>query len=230
MNPAAEGDELLLRLRQFHSDYFPRHQQRFQDLVAHGQHPKTLFIGCSDSRIVPHQLTGAGPGDLFIVRNVGAFVPPYDGSHGLHGTTAAIEFAVLSLKVEHIVVCGHSHCGAIRAAYEGAPAEAVNLNAWLRLAEEALLPVQSSPEALLRTEQRCVVLQLERLLDYPMVRREVEAQRLQLHGWHFVIEQGQVHVFDALQGRFMPATEAPHSGTGPYRPYVEHDGQVLSAE
>ncbi|MFZ2295291.1 MAG: carbonic anhydrase, partial [Polaromonas sp.] len=115
---AAATDELLLRLRRFKSDYFPLHQQRFQDLVAQGQHPKTLFIGCSDSRLVPYLLTGTGPGELFIVRNVGAFVPPYDGSHGLHGTMAAIEFAVLSLHVERIVVCGHSQCGAIRAAYE----------------------------------------------------------------------------------------------------------------
>ena len=225
-----EPDELLHRLREFHSDYFPRHQQGFQDLVAHGQHPKTLFIGCWDSRLVHYLLTGAEPGDLFIVRNVGAFVPPYDGSHGLHGTTAAIEFAVLNLKVEHIIVCGHTHCGAIRAAYEGAPEEAVNLHNWLQLANEALLPVQTSPEALYRTEQRSVVLQLERLLDYPMVRREVEAGRLHLHGWHYVIEQGEVHVFDAQQGTFVAASDAAHSGTGPYRPYVEHDGQVIADE
>ena len=216
--PSGEGDELLLRLRHFHSDYFPRHQQRFQDLVAHGQHPKTLFIGCSDSRLVPYLLTGAEPGDLFIVRKVGAFVPPYDGSHGLHGTTAAIEFAVLNLQVEHIIVCGHTHCGAIRAAYEGAPEEAVNLHNWLQLANEALLPVQTSPEALYRTEQRSVVLQLERLLQYPMVRRAVEAGRLHLHGWHYVIEQGQVHVFDAQQGAFVPAAEAGHSGNEPILP------------
>ncbi len=216
--PSGEGDELLLRLRHFHSDYFPRHQQRFQDLVAHGQHPKTLFIGCSDSRLVPYLLTGAEPGDLFIVRNVGAFVPPYDGSHGLHGTTAAIEFAVLNLQVEHIIVCGHTHCGAIRAAYEGAPEEAVNLHNWLQLANEALLPVQTSPEALYRTEQRSVVLQLERLLQYPMVRRAVEAGHLHLHGWHYVIEQGQVHVFDAQQGAFVPAAEAGHSGNEPILP------------
>ena len=217
-DPSAQTDELLLRLRQFHSDYFPRHQQRFQDLVAHGQHPKTLFIGCSDSRLVPYLLTGAEPGDLFIVRNVGAFVPPYDGSHGLHGTTAAIEFAVLSLKVEHIIVCGHTHCGAIRAAYEGAPEEAVNLHNWLQLADEALLPVQTSPEALYRTEQRSVVLQLERLLQYPMVRRAVEGGQLHLHGWHYVIEAGQVHVFDAQQGAFVPAAEAGHSGNEPILP------------
>lgn len=222
-----DDDELLGRLRRFHSSYFPRHQQRFQDLVAQGQHPKTLFIGCSDSRLVPHLLTGAGPGELFIVRNVGAFVPPYDGSHGLHGTTAAIEFAVLSLEVQHIVVCSHSHCGAIRAAYEGAPAEAINLQAWLKLAAEALLPVRPCAEALRRTEQRAVVLQLERLMAYPMVQRRVEAGKLSLHGWHYVIEDGEIHVFDARQGDFLPASLASNPGTGPYREYVEHDGQIL---
>jgi carbonic anhydrase len=224
----APTDELLLRLRRFHSDYFPLHQQRFQDLVAQGQHPKTLFIGCSDSRVVPYLLTGAGPGELFIVRNVGAFVPPYDGSHGLHGTTAAIEFAVLSLHVERIIVCGHSHCGAIRAAYEGVPEEAVALQAWLKLASEALLPVVSSPEALRRTEQRTVVLQLERLMAYPMVRREVEKGALTLHGWHYVIEDGEIHTFDVQQGSFVPAAIASNSGTGPYQPYVEHDGQIIT--
>nr|MDP2192518.1 carbonic anhydrase [Rhodoferax sp.] len=224
----ASADELLLRLRRFHSDYFPLHQQRFQDLVAQGQHPKTLFIGCSDSRVVPYLLTGAGPGELFIVRNVGAFVPPYDGSHGWHGTTAAIEFAVLSLHVERIIVCGHSHCGAIRAAYEGVPEEAVALQAWLKLASEALLPVQASPEALRRTEQRVVVLQLERLMAYPMVRREVEKGALTLHGWHYVIEDGEIHIFDVRQGSFVPAAIASNSGTGPYQPYVEHDGQIIS--
>lgn len=227
MTPPPADDELLLRLRRFRSDYFPLHQQRFEDLVAGGQHPKTLFIGCSDSRLVPYLLTGAGPGELFIVRNVGAFVPPYDGSHGLHGTTAAIEFAVLSLKVESIIVCGHSHCGAIRAAYEGVPEEAVALQAWLRLATEALLPVQAGPEALLRSEQRAVVLQLERLMDYPMVRRQVEGGQLTLHGWHYVIEEGEVHVFDAQQGGFVPASVASNSGTGPYLAYVEHDGQII---
>lgn len=249
----ASEDELLSRLRDFHSDYFPRHQQRFQDLVAQGQHPKTLFIGCSDSRLVPYLLTGAGPGELFIVRNVGAFIPPYDGVignppdgadgalppegganpgaarrlAGLHGTMAAIEFAVLSLEVERIVVCGHSHCGAIRAAYEGVPDEARALKVWLQLASEALLPVRPSAEALRRTEQRAVVLQLERLMAYPMVRRQVEAGKLTLHGWHYVIEDGEIHVFDAQQGDFVPASLASHPGTGPYRHYVEHDGQIL---
>ena len=220
-------DDLLARLKRFREDTFPGSREQFHELVAQGQRPSTLFIGCSDSRLVPYLLTGAAPGELFLVRNVGAFVPPYDQSHGLHGTMAAIEFAVLNLKVEHIIVCGHSHCGAIRAAYEGAPEEAIALQAWLKLADEALLPVSPGPEALRRTEQRAVVLQLERLMDYPMVRRAVEAGHLSLHGWHYVIESGEVHVFDAGRGAFVPAMEAGHSGTGPYCPYVEPEEKAF---
>jgi carbonic anhydrase len=209
-------DELLERLRRFHDHTFPGVQEQFQNLVKDGQHPTILFIGCSDSRLVPYLLTGAGPGELFLVRNVGAFVPPYDGSAGYHGTSAAIEFAVLNLKVSRIIVCGHSHCGGIRALYEEVDPRAKNLAVWLELGREAALPVQMTPEALRRTEQRAVVLQLERLMGYPMVREQVEAGHIALHGWHYVIEDGEVHVFDVKSGEFVPASTASHSGTGPY--------------
>lgn len=210
-------DHLLERIRRFHDDFFPDYKEKFQHLVEKGQHPTILFVGCSDSRLVPYMLTGTGPGELFIVRNVGALVPPYDGLHGLHGTAAAIEYAVLTLHVSHIIVCGHSHCGAIKALYEEVPAEAHNLQAWLDLAREAALPVQVTEEALRRTEQRSIVLQLERLMDYPMVRSRVENRQISLHGWHYVIEDGEIHVFDVRSGRFVPASDANHSGTGPYR-------------
>lgn len=209
-------DDLLERLRRFREYTFPGVQDHFQDLVEQGQRPQTLFIGCSDSRLVPYLLTGTGPGDLFMIRNVGAFVPPHDGSTGFHGTAAAIEFAVLQLEVTRIVVCGHSHCGGIRALYFGGHARATNLQSWLELGREAVLPVQPSVEALRRTEQRAVVLQLERLMGYPMVREAVETARLTLHGWHYVIEEGEVHVFDVGSGRFLPASQSSHSGTGPY--------------
>lgn len=209
-------DDLLARLRRFHEHTFPGAQEQFQSLVKDGQHPTILFIGCSDSRLVPYLLTGTGPGDLFLVRNVGAFVPPYDGSAGYHGTSAAIEFAVLNLKVSRIAVCGHSHCGGIRALYEEVDPQAKNLTAWLELGREAALPVQVTPEALRRTEQRAVVLQLERLMGYPMVRAQVEADLLTLHGWHYVIEDGEVHVFDVTSGEFIPASSSSHCGTGPY--------------
>jgi carbonic anhydrase len=240
-------DDLLERLRRFQTEAFPTQRSLFRHLVDDGQHPTTLFIGCSDSRIVPYLLTGAGPGELFLVRNVGAFVPPYDGYLagpqaasgssppggltqleaaprwvGYHGTAAAIEFAVLNLNVARIIVCGHSHCGAIRTLYGEAPAQALNLRQWLELGRDAMLPVaEPGPEALRRTEQRAIVLQLERLMDYPMVRERVESRSLTLHGWHYVIEDGEVHVFDVQRGAFVAASDAEHAGTGPYADYEE---------
>lgn len=210
----AQSDGLLTRLSRFEKQFFPRFESTYRKLVAEGQHPKTLFIGCSDSRIVPYALMDCGPGDLFISRNVGAFIPPADMSAGFHGTAAAIEFAVLQLAVDNIVVCGHTHCGAIRALYEEVPDEARHLNAWLALARDAVLPVQQSPEALRRVEQRSIVLQLERLLGYPMVARRVEEGRLFLHGWYYVIEDGRVLVLDAARGVFRPLEDLPGAVPG----------------
>ncbi len=210
-------DELVARLRAFTERSPATQRSLFRHLVDDGQRPTTLFIGCSDSRLVPHLLTGAGPGELFQVRNVGAFVPPHDQSQGFHGTAAAIEYAVLNLQVQRIVVCGHSHCGAVRAMYDGAGAAAQHLQQWLELGREAVLPVaEPSRDALRRTEQRAIVLQLERLMDYPMVRERVQAGTLSLHGWHYVIEDCEVHVFDVHEGGFIPASRAEHCGTGPY--------------
>jgi len=195
-------DPIIGRLRRFHTRYFPRLRKQFQNLVDQGQHPTVLFIGCSDSRVVPYLLMDSGPGELFIVRNVGSFVPPFDASHGYHGTAAAIEYAVLNLNVREIIVCGHSYCGAIRALYGELPAEARHMSKWLELAHDAVLPVMLSEEALRRTEQRSVVLQLERLMDYPMVKRRVEAGELYLRGWHYLIEEGKVLVLNVESGQF----------------------------
>ncbi len=205
------ADEILERLRRFRTRYFPRLRQQFHDLVTKGQHPTVLFIGCSDSRVVPNLIMDSGPGELFVVRNVGNFVPPFDASHGYHGTAAAVEFAVLNLNVREIIVCGHSHRGAIRALYAEPPPEARHMVKWLELGRDAVLPVTPSDEALARTEQRSVALQLERLMEYPMVRSRVEAGTLFLRGWHYVIEQGRVFVLDVESGRFDPFDAAPQA-------------------
>jgi carbonic anhydrase len=205
MSTADTGeDDLLARLDRFEKNFFPRYERTYRRLVEDGQQPKTLFIGCSDSRIVPYALMDCGPGDLFIARNVGNLIPPWDMSAGFHGTAAAVEFAVLALKVQNIVVCGHSHCGAIRGLYKEPPAEAKHLRAWLTLAQDAVLPVQPCSEALRRVEQRNVIVQLERLMTYPMVEQRVRGGQLYLHAWYYVIEDGQVLVLDAERGRFEP--------------------------
>jgi carbonic anhydrase len=203
------ADDFLRRLRRFEKRFFPRYRREYKRLVEDGQSPSTLFIGCSDSRLVPYLLTGAGPGELFLVRNVGSLIPPWDASHGFHGTTAAIEYAVLKLNVREVIVCGHSHCGAVKAMYERPIAEAPHMNRWLDLGRDAVLPLPVSEDVLRRTEQRLIVLQLERLLGYPMVAARVQAGQLFLHGWYYVIEEGKVLVLDAESGRFVAADAAP---------------------
>lgn len=198
------GDEFSARIGRFERSFFPRFEAEFHELVAQGQHPRVIFIGCSDSRVVPYLLVGAGPGELFMVRNVGNFVPPHDASLGYHGTAAAIEFGLLNFDIRHIVVCGHSHCGAVRALYQDVPEEAEHMRRWLALGSDAVLPVTLSEAALRRTEQRSVILQLERLIEYPLVRKRVEQGALFLHGWHYLIEDGRVLVLDVAKRRFEP--------------------------
>ena len=111
-------DDLVLRLARFERRFFPKYREAYRRLVVEGQRPRTLFIGCSDSRVVPHVLTGTGPGDLFVVRNVGNLVPPHGAGGGDPALGAALEFAIRKLRVRDVVVCGHSHCGAIRALYD----------------------------------------------------------------------------------------------------------------
>lgn len=199
--------ELVDRLRAFKRQHFPRFQSQYRELADDGQHPTILFIGCSDSRLMPQMLLDLRPGEVFMVRNVGNLVPPWEGGDGYHGTAAAIEFAVLQLGVRDIVVCGHSHCGAIRALYRSAPEESRHLGPWLDLARDAVLPVRESEEALRRVEQRSVVLQLERLLGFPMVRSRVEKGELFLHGWHYHIGSGRVLAFDFDSREFRPVDE-----------------------
>jgi carbonic anhydrase len=189
-------------LRRFQREHFPRFRDDYQRLVEDGQHPSTLFIGCSDSRVVPDLLTGSRPGDLFILRNIGNLIPPYE-ANGYHGTPAGIEYAVLVLGVTDIVVCGHSHCGAIRSLYASPPEGAPNIARWLELGQEAKLDGPVTEEMLRRSEQRSVVVQLERLMNYPMVRERCEAGTLHVHGWYYVIEEGTVRILDLECGDFV---------------------------
>jgi carbonic anhydrase len=195
-----DADDALTRLRRFRGEHFGRFESEFRTLVERGQNPRALFIGCSDSRVVPHLLLGADPGDLFVMRNVGAIVPPYGSDQ--HATGAAIEYAVLALGVRHIAICTHSHCGAMAALYHEPKNGAKHLNGWLEHAREAALPLRESEDVLRRTEQRMVVIGLERLMGYPMVADAVARGDLALHGWHYVIEEGKVLKLDVASGQF----------------------------
>lgn len=195
---------LIEGLRRFRSEYFPAYREHYQRLVQEGQKPTTLFIGCSDSRVVPDLITDSLPGDLFIVRNVGALVPPFETDQGYHGVSAGIEYAVLTLGVTDIVVCGHTHCGAMRALYGPPNPAAPHVTKWLELAQDARVDGPLTEENLRATEQRAIALQLERLMTFPMVAERVERGAVSLHGWHYVIEEGRVDVLDLAAGAFRP--------------------------
>lgn len=208
-------EHLIEGLRRFHTDTFPRYRDHYRKLVEEGQKPTTLFIGCADSRVVPDLLTGTDPGELFIVRNVGAFVPPYEPDGAFHGTAAGIEYAVLALGVTDIVVCGHSHCGAVQALYNPPDPDTPHITKWLELGHAARVEewtraqdtVGDAPApdraTLFRTEQRSVALQTGRLVSYPFVKERVENGTLFLHAWHYVIEEGQVLALDVERQAFV---------------------------
>ncbi len=200
-------EHLIDGLRRFRRDVFPRYRDHYRRLVAEGQRPGTLFIGCADSRVVPTLLTDAGPGELFILRNIGGLVPPFEADDGYHGTSAGIELATLQLGVKDIVVCGHSHCGAIATLYRPIDERTAHISRWLELARPARLDGCVDEDVLRRTEQRSVAVQLERLLTYPAVRERVEAGDLCVHGWYYVIEEGSVLSLDVASGAFRPLVD-----------------------
>jgi carbonic anhydrase len=194
--------QLVEGLRRFRREYFPLFREHYQRLVAEGQQASTLFVGCADSRVVPDLLTSALPGDLFVIRNVGNLVPPFEPDAGFHGTSAGIEFATLVLGVKDIVVCGHSDCGAIKALFMPLREDAPHITRWLELARPAAVGSEMTEENLRRTAMRSVILQLERLMSFPMVRERVERGDLCLHGWYYVIEEGRVLGLDLGSGEF----------------------------
>ena len=148
--------QLVEGLRRFRRESFPRIREHYQRLVAEGQRPSTLFLGCADSRVVPDLLTSTLPGHLFVLRNVGNLVPPFEPDAGFHGTSAGIEFATLVLGVKDIVICGHSHCGAIRALFNPPRPDAHNMNRWLELARPAVVESEMTEANLRRTEMRSI--------------------------------------------------------------------------
>lgn len=191
---------------------FKKNQERFKKLVAEGQSPKALFIGCSDSRVMPDMITGAKPGDLFIVRNIGNFVAPFKPDADFHATASAIEYAVSILNVSDIIVCAHSHCGAIEALFtpiEKTP-ENIHTVKWLELGEAAkrtalLAYKDRSREEMLRyTEKLSVVHQIDNLLTYPGVKRRVDEGSLFLHAWHYDLVSGQIEHYDDENYEFIP--------------------------
>lgn len=208
--------KLIKGIHEFQSHIFGGQRDLFQRL-ADGQSPDALFITCSDSRINPNLITQTDPGDLFILRNAGNLVPPYGASNGGEGPT--IEFAVAGLGVRDIIVCGHSHCGAMGALLEPAKTENLpSLRSWLSHAEATRRILaekyadRTGPALLTTAIEENVLMQLRNLRTHPTVAAALAREEVKLHGWVYKIETGQVFAYDPEDGQFLPLAErAPTS-------------------
>ena len=190
-------EKLISGFKSFRADYFEKQPEVYQDLVENGQHPDVMVIACADSRVNPSLITQAGPGELFVIRNVANLVPPSDAGDQLHGMGAAIEFGVKDLKVKTILVLGHSHCGGIKwmSAGHKSPENREYIDSWVATALPAR-PDDVTEESLRRAEKNAVTISLENLLTYPWVKDAVEAGELELVGWLFDLESGQLVGFN----------------------------------
>ncbi len=205
-------ENIILGYEEFKSKKFKKHKNRFVDLVKQGQKPKVLFITCADSRVSPNLITSTNPGDLFVVRNIGNMVAPYSPDEDYHSTAAAIEYAVSVLNVSDIIVCGHSHCGAIEGLYKelGDCGRFVHVKKWLELGNNAKNYVSlhyskaSLEEKLEATEKTSVMFQLVNLLTYPEVEKRVEEGKLNLRGWYYKIQTGELEYYDDESATFKP--------------------------
>jgi len=197
-------DNIIKGNKRFRNTHFPELAQRFDELVENGQKPKILFICCSDSRVVPDLIVDSKPGDLFVLRNIGNFVPPYKNDIEFHGSSAAIEYAVSVLEVEDIIVCGHSHCGACASLYQDLKDEndLIHVNKWLELGKNAKVDIninslndKKRAKVLRKTEKESIKYQLANLLTYPAVVRKMKLNKLSLHGWYYKIEDGTISYY-----------------------------------
>jgi carbonic anhydrase len=197
----------------FRRDSYARDRGRYQQLAQLGQSPVAMVVGCCDARVDVSLIFDAKPGDLFILRNVANLVPPYEPEGKYHGTSAAIEFAVLGLNVPNLIVLGHSRCGGV-AAYRQKVRENVTkegfIGQWLTLLdnlklEEADISARGDETAF---ELAAIRSSLKNLRTFPFVRKAMEDGRLALHGLHFDIGAGELLQLDQSSGRFEPLVEA----------------------
>ncbi len=192
----------------FQNEVYPQKQELFEKL-SKGQEPEALFITCSDSRIETAMMTQTDPGELFICRNAGNIVPPHTTHTG--GMTASIEFAVAALKVPHIVICGHTECGAMKGAMNPEGLDSLpHVKEWLSYSKAAvdvvdeLAPGASEAERMQMLLKQNVILQLQHLKTHPSVAARLAKGDLVLHGWVYDIKTGGVEAFDEAKNQFLP--------------------------
>jgi carbonic anhydrase len=204
----------------FQREVFPQRTELFKQLAT-SQHPRTLFISCSDSRLVPELVTQREPGDLFVIRNAGNIVPSYGPEPG--GVSATVEYAVAALEVTDVVICGHSDCGAMTAiatckCLDHMPA----VRNWLRYADSAKVVNEAREHQNERARvdsmvRENVIAQLANIKTHPSVRLALEQGRLALHGWVYDIETGSIDAFDGAQNRYVSLAEHPDTCAVPAR-------------
>ncbi|MDB6016412.1 MAG: Carbonate dehydratase [Pedosphaera sp.] len=207
--------ELIKGVHSFHDAEFGRHRELFKKLSKEGQNPHTLFITCSDSRVLAELITQSKPGDLFVVKNVGNIVPPASVRGSTNSTAAAIEFAVEALEVKDIVVCGHSQCGAMTALLGGGvdATKMPHLSEWLTLAnpvrdlmEKNYFHITDPDQRTMAAGQENVLFSIENLHTYPAVARRLAEGTIRLHAWFFNIANAELSAYNPVAGQFTPLT------------------------
>lgn len=201
--------KLIKGLRQFKANYFSTHLELFEQL-AHGQKPRVLFITCSDSRIDPNLITQTEVGELFVIRNAGNIIPPFGAAHGGEGAT--VEYAIHALGIEQIVVCGHSHCGAMKGLLQldKLQQEMPLVYNWLQHTEATRRLVQENysncvgEELLEVTIAENVLTQIDNLKTYPVVRSKLYQGKLQIYAWIYHIETGEILAYDPQSHAYVP--------------------------
>ena len=206
-------ERLIEGVHRFHKDEFGNYQKLFRKLSQEGQNPHTLFITCSDSRVLAELITQSKPGDLFVVKNVGNIIPPASATGSTNSTAAAIEFAVETLRVSDIVVCGHSQCGAMTALLGGLPDDGSmpHLREWLKLAapvseiiRSQYFQIRDEAVRIDTAAEENVLFGLENLHSYHCVQKRLEDGSLRLHGWFFKIATAELFAYDPETKQFLP--------------------------
>lgn len=194
----------------FRDGRFRHENERYRRLAEDGQKPKIMIIGCSDSRVSPEVIFDAGPGEIFVARNVANIVPPYKSDGEPHGTSAALEFAVVALRVRHIVVMGHGRCGGIRAALDGTDEPLTGsdfIGRWVSILSDTTEAVRCdhsiAPGLRYKAlEHEAVKASLRNLMGFPYIAERVRGGELELHGAWFDVAEGELHVLDPESGAF----------------------------